>query len=71
MTESEIAEIKHEIVSLETKYDRAMRECRYLEGQVFRLKQKLIVISPEDREESLRVCRSIGSNLKDYKEVGE
>lgn len=32
MTDEETAEIKQEIVSLETKYQRAMRDCFYLEG---------------------------------------
>ena len=47
-----------EIADLEFKRDRAYREYLWCEGQIFRLKQK--PITPEEREASLKVCRSIG-----------
>ena len=57
-----------EIEDLEARRDRAWRECLYLDGQIFRLKQK--PLTEEEREASLKVCRSIGRKLKDKWKVG-
>ena len=57
-----------ELEDLEARRDRAWRECLYLDGQIFRLKQK--PLTEEEREASLKVCRSIGRKLKDKWKVG-
>ena len=55
-----------ELEGLEERLARTQRRCLYLEGQIHRLKLK--PLTPEEREESLRVCRNIGKNLE---EAGE
>ena len=57
-----------ELEDLEARRDRAWRECLYLDGQIFRLKQK--PLTEEEREASLKQCRNIGKNVKDIWKVG-
>lgn len=60
-----------ELEELETRYLQTQRELWWLGGQIHRIKLKQESITPEEREESLKQCRKIGSKVKNYKEVGE
>lgn len=68
MTEQEEAEIKQDISKHELLRDAAWRAFHYHDGMAFRLKCKLNALSPERCAE---ISKLIGSNLPDYKEVGE
>lgn len=68
MTEQEEAGIKQEIANLESRYEKAVRECFYIEAQIFRLKCQLDALSPE---KCSGITKLIGNKLPGYKPTGE